>query len=165
MTTTRPALTVVSECVQAVVVVSAIHPSLGPLYWAYTDGSDHNAPDCYSITSSVENALALSKGWREGIMAWHYRDHMAKVMADEEQFEQFHDLDETVDGGWGTATHLHGMLAVLQQRSGQDVEVFAEWLATAVWQDVAIPSRAQDVTASYVIPQLQPEGAWDRLQA
>lgn len=154
MNANRPVVTVVAQCVQDLVLVSATHPTLGPLYWSYADGSDHNAPNCYSLTTRADEALTLRKGWREGIMAWHHRDHMTKLFDDDEQFEQFNDLDETLDGSWATATHLYGMLALLQERSGQDVEVFAQWLAAAVWLDV--PAGPIDRLEAYDVPQFQP---------
>lgn len=161
----HPAPSIVSECVQPVVVVSATHPFLGALFWCFFDGSDHNAPNCYTITNRLEDALTLRKGWREGIMAWHYRDHVAKVMGDEDQFDQSYDLDTSEDGTWAQVTTLGGMLKTLQERSGQDVEVFANWLAGAVWLDVAIATRPLDFPDTYVVPQIKPELLWQRLQA
>lgn len=120
------------------IVVSADHPTLGALYWSFADGSDHNAESCYSITDNPSEALVMQAGWRDGSAAWHYLPHMSKVLGDDEQFEQDYDSDETEDGSWAQVTVLGGSLKALQQRSGQDVEVFADWLTSSVWNDVVV---------------------------
>ncbi|MBM5458665.1 hypothetical protein H8F21_13930 [Pseudomonas sp. P66] len=160
-----PALSVVAQCVMTSVVVSASHPTLGPVYWCFTDGTDHNAPSCYTLTTHLESALTLRKGWREGIMAWSLRDHMDKVLADEEQFLESYDLDHSEDGSWATAITLGGMLKVLHERSGQSVEAFAEWLVGAVWLDVEVPDLSLDSPVTFEVPQFKPEAAWPRMRA
>lgn len=162
---TPPSLTVVSQCVQATVVISACHPTLGPVYWCFVDGSDHNAADCYTLTTNLEYAMKLRKGWREGIMAWSHRNHMAKVMLDSEQFQQEHDIDETSACTWSTTTSLGGALKALQRRSGQDVETFTAWLLSAAWLDKEAPGAVLDFPQSFVAPQLQVTPVWQRLQA
>ncbi|KPC02319.1 hypothetical protein QO021_28385 (plasmid) [Pseudomonas amygdali pv. lachrymans] len=162
---TSPSLTVVSQCVQATVVISACHPNLGPVYWCFVDGSDHNAADCYTLTTNLENALTLRKGWREGIMAWSHRDHMSKLMLDSEQFQQEHDIDETRACTWSTSTTLGGVLKSLQARSGQDVDAFTAWLTSAAWLDVEAPGAVLDFPQSFVSPQLHGFPVWQRLQA
>ncbi|WP_409286913.1 hypothetical protein [Pseudomonas guariconensis] len=137
------------------VVVSALHPTLGLLYWSFIHGGDHNAADCYTLTRDVGQALTLHKGWRNGIMAWHYLDHMNKVMADEEQFDQGFDLDSSEDGEWAQVSHLGGALKNLQEQSGQGVEEFADWLTTAVWADTDVDEQQVTFPQSYVVPQLR----------
>lgn len=134
------------------IVVSANHPTLGALYWGFADGSDHNAPSCYHITDSLEHAIVLQAGWREESMAWRHLDHLAKVLADEEQFEQDYDLDVSEDGAWAQVTQLGGILKVLQERSGQDVEVFADWLTSSVWTDVLLIDPDLAGPADYETP-------------
>ena len=83
-------------------------------------------------------------------MAWRHLDHMAKVLADEEQFYQDYDLDVSEDGSWAQVTQLGGILKVLQERSGQDVEVFADWLTSAAWFDVVLVDAVLDHHDTYV---------------
>lgn len=134
------------------IVVSADHPTLGALYWSFADGSDHNAESCYSITDKPSEALVLQAGWRDGSAAWHYLPHMSKVLGDDEQFEQDYDIDETEDGSWAQVTVLGGPLKTLQQRSGQDVEVFADWLTGAVWNDVVVADTIVHLNANQAAP-------------
>ena len=134
------------------IVVSADHPTLGALYWSFADGSDHNAESCYSITDKPSEALVLQAGWRDGSAAWHYLPHMSKVLGDGEQFEQDYDIDETEDGSWAQVTVLGGPLKALQQRSGQDVEVFADWLTGAVWNDVVVADTSVHLDAYQAAP-------------
>ncbi|EKT4532170.1 hypothetical protein [Pseudomonas asiatica] len=155
-------LTIVAQCSVPSVVICASHPTLGPVYWCFTDGADHNAPSCYTLTTNRESALTLRKGWREGIIAWNHRDHMAKVMADENQFLETYDLDESEDGSWTTATILGGMLKALQERSGQSPEGFSAWLTEAAWLDEEVQDDGIDNSETYLIPQLKPVGAWQR---
>lgn len=134
-----PSQTVVSQSLQATVVISASHPTLGPVYWCFVDGSDHNAPNCYTLTTNLEDAMARRKGWREGIMAWNHNNHMIELILDSEQFLEEHNIDETGDCTWSTTITLGGALKSLQQRSGQDVYAFSEWLTNATWLDVEAP--------------------------
>lgn len=162
---TSQSLTVFGQCVQTTVVISAIHPTLGPVYWCFVDGSDHNASNCYTLTTSLEYAMTLRKGWREGIMAWSHRDHMNKLMLDTEQFQQEHDIDETRNCTWSTTTTLGGHLKSLQLRSGQNVDAFTAWLTSAAWLDVEAPGAVLDFPQTFVSPQLQGFPLWQRLQA
>lgn len=157
-------LTIVAQCSVPSVVICASHPTLGPVYWCFTDGADHNAPSCYTLTTNRENALTLPKGWRDSIMAWNHRDHMAKVMADEDQFLETYDLDESDDGAWETATILGGMLKVLQERSGQSPNGFSAWLTQAAWLDKEVQDEGFESSETYLIPQLKPS-TWQRMQA
>ncbi|WP_323613455.1 hypothetical protein [Pseudomonas putida] len=89
---------------------------------------------------------------------------MAKVMADENQFLETYDLDESEDGTWATATILGGMLKALQERSGQSPEGFSAWLTEAAWLDEEVQDEGIESSETYLIPQLKPVGAWQRLQ-
>ncbi|MCU9527465.1 hypothetical protein [Pseudomonas mosselii] len=98
-------------------------------------------------------------------MAWNHRDHMAKVMADEDQLLETYDLDESDDGTWATATVLGGMLKVLQERSGQSPEGFMDWLTQAAWLDEEVEDEGFESSETYLIPQLKPVDASQRMQA
>lgn len=140
--------------------VSATHPTLGPLFWCFISNSDCNAPDHYGITDSAqdESTMTFKQGWREGDHAWMHRGHMGRVLNDEDQistsFNEYGEPDPDVEhehdphGNAIMITTLHGCLSRYQERSGQTVDEFVDWLRKAAWIDVPAPSRAmylQDV--------------------
>lgn len=123
------------------VVVSASHPVLGPIYWYFVSEASVNGPDFYSVTDSIERARMFDTGWREGASFRYYGDHMAQVLRDDDQIEQFGGYDD--EGEIFTDIALNGPLDGLQRKSGQSVEDFLAWLRAAVWVDVPAPVRVE----------------------
>lgn len=63
------------------VFVSAVHPTIGRLYWVYTSNADCNYPDHYSLTDWSELATRFPKGWRDhDFLHWLYKSHISKVL-------------------------------------------------------------------------------------
>lgn len=134
--------------------VSATHPTLGPVYWLFASGADCNCPDFYSLTDDLEDdsLLTLPRNWRDGSLAVMHRRHMGEVWGDTGQIsynlnEFGEPLDETgvievnQHGDPILVSTLHGLLRLLQERSGQTVEEFVDWMRNAVWVDVPAPQR------------------------
>lgn len=44
------------------VVVAAVHPDIGPVYWTFIDESDVNAPDYYGLTTEIADAHRFHPG-------------------------------------------------------------------------------------------------------
>lgn len=115
------------------VMVSAVHPVLGRLYWVYESGSDCNAPDYYGITNCRTSAMLLPHYWRKNdYLWWRHRSHIYSVFGSDD-----HASDYTVTEGDSGELHqeMSGLLGSLQARSGQTVEEFRLWLFRAVWSD------------------------------
>jgi hypothetical protein len=104
------------------VVVSAKHPTRGPLYWYYSDESSVGGPDYYGITDQVRHALILDIDWRTGGCFRNHSDHIRRVLADH---------DEGCDGWTETA--------------GETRDDFHEWLKTAPWLDQPAPPRMEQL--------------------
>lgn len=96
------------------VVVSAIHPTLGALYWYYSDESSVGGPDYYGLTDRPYRALLMDTGWRTG----RHRDHVSMVVR------------ELEDDDWHT-------------NAGQSREQFVDWLRQAHWVDEVALHRAE----------------------
>jgi hypothetical protein len=144
----------IAKRVSGGVNVSATHPTLGPVYWLFASGADCNSADFYSLTDDLEadSLLALPRNWRDSGLAVMHRGHMGEVWGDTGQIsynlnEFGEPLDETgvieVDqfGEPTLDTTLHSLLKSLQERSGQTVEEFVDWMRKAVWVDVPAPQR------------------------
>lgn len=123
------------------VVVTSSHPSLGPLYWYMVSEASVGGPDFYSITDSIERALLLDAGWREGSSLNYYGDHIAKLLRDTDQIEEIGGFDDEF-GEW-SEINLNGPIATLQRKSGQTTEDFLEWLKAAEWANETGPTRVE----------------------
>lgn len=117
------------------VMVSAVHPVLGRLYWVYESGADCNAADYFSITSHRPSALLLPQNWRcHDHLNWCHKSHLYSVFDTED-----HDTDYSVSEDDETGERFQkmtGLLGSLQSHSGQTVEEFRLWLFRANWQDI-----------------------------
>jgi len=115
------------------VMVSAVHPVLGRLYWVYESGADCNAPDYYGITDCRSSAMLLPHYWRQhDYLCWRHRSHIYSVFGSND-----HSTDYTVteDDSGELHQEMSGLLGRLQARSGQSVEEFRLWLFRANWAD------------------------------
>lgn len=99
------------------VVVSATHPTLGPLYWHFSDESSVGGPDYYGITDRIDLAFLLDEGWRETRSFKIHGDHISRVLRELEE-----------DCG-------------LHSKAGQTFDEFREWLRSAPWADEPGPAR------------------------
>lgn len=116
------------------VMVSAVHPSLGRLYWVYESGADCNAPNYFGITSRRTSALLLPSGWRNhSHLSWKHHAHIYSVFSDDDQATEY-SASEDDDSG-ELIQEMTGLLGSLQARSGQTVEEFRMWLLRASWCD------------------------------
>lgn len=119
------------------VVVTAHHPTLGPLYWELLSEASVGAPDFHSVSQNIERALLLEPDWREKDRGF-YGDHLQRVLR--EQASVYRDREY-----WGVDVKIifEGNLASLHEKSGQSEEDFLAWMQTVEWVDVPGPSRVE----------------------
>ncbi len=122
------------------VVVSATHPSLGPLYWEFVSERSVGGPDYFSISTSMERALLLQPGWRETSDLSYYGGHLSQVIRN--QAREYRDPEY-----WGVdlVVELEDGLASLQARSNQTEIEFLAWLRAAEWIDVPGPTVIEEL--------------------
>lgn len=101
------------------VVVTAIHPVLGPLYWRFSDESSVGGQDYYGITNRIDLAFLLDEGWRETKSFKIHGDHISRVLRELEEWDGLH------------------------RNASQTFEQFREWLRSAVWTDQPGPERKE----------------------
>ena len=119
------------------VFVSTVHPALGRLYWVYTSNADCNYPDHYSLTDWSELATRFPKGWRDhDYYHWKHRSHISQVFEPDDPYGDYVEHYEEEDAGGVLEERLSGLLASLQEKSGQTVEQFRHWMFRAAWVDV-----------------------------
>lgn len=117
------------------VMISAVHPVLGRLYWVYVSGADCNAPDYFGVSDHRSSAMLLPLGWRnDDFLQWRHKGHMYSVFD-----ADLHGCDYSAKEDDDTG-ELHqdmtGLLGRLQSLSGQTVEEFRLWLFRAKWTDI-----------------------------
>lgn len=122
------------------VVVTAMHPTVGPVYWHFVDESSVGGPNYRSLTTSIDKALLLDAGWRVEKYFYH-RDHMANVLRDRDQIQEGQGHDEEF-GEW-SFIDLGGGVGEIHRKSGQTEADFLVWLRDAVWVDVPGPTRIE----------------------
>lgn len=117
------------------VMVSAVHPVLGRLYWVYESGADCNERDYYGITDRRPSAMLLPQKWRShDFWNWRHRSHVYSVF-DTENNDCDYSANEDDETG-ELHQEMKGLLGMLQSRSGQTVEEFRLWLYRANWADI-----------------------------
>lgn len=140
------------------VVVCAVHPQLGPLYWeVIQEGKAGGAVTC-SITDQLDAALVLDANWRT-IDQDGQGDHMKRVERDMVTEYRVLEFD-----GWYDEVEYTGGLAELDECSGQSGAEFLKWLQTADWVDVSGPDTSEElailgVAIERVAPTNQEDGA------
>lgn len=117
------------------VMISAVHPVLGRLYWVYVSNACCNAPDYFGVTKHRSSAMLLPQCWRtDDFLQWRHKGHMYTVL-EENQYGSDYWVEENDETG-----ELHqsmtGALGELQSLSGQTVEEFRLWLFRAKWADI-----------------------------
>ncbi|MBX9405604.1 hypothetical protein K5E40_07895 [Pseudomonas baetica] len=122
------------------VVVSATHPTLGPLYWEFVSERSVGGPDYYSISTSMARALLLEPGWRETSDFRYYGGHLSQVIRN--QAREYRNPEY-----WGVdlVVELEDGLASLQAQSDQTEIEFLAWLRTAEWIDVPGPTVIEEL--------------------
>lgn len=117
------------------VLVVAVHPVLGNVYWSFCWGGDCNSVDHFGVTDIPTFALRLAYGWRQqDHLAWEHSQHITKVFDPEAVDGDYAEVDEPETGE--VIQRLSGVLACLQSRSGQTVEEFRRWMFRAEWVDI-----------------------------
>lgn len=114
------------------VFVSAVHPTIGRLYWVYTH-AECNYPDHCTLTDWSELATRFPKRWRDHDY-WFHKSHISKVFNPDDRFSDYEEFDDEQ-----LKVHeqrLSGLLAGLHAKSGQTVEEFRAWMFRAEWADV-----------------------------
>jgi len=125
------------------VVVGAVHPALGRVYWVYFDESEVNAPDYYGLTLDLNCASWAPVGWRKGehqmgrreetdLDSWQARRFIDKLL-DVSRLDTEYSVD--FDDDEHITQHLYGVLEQLRVQSGQCTDAFIAWIRTADWTD------------------------------
>lgn len=117
------------------VFVSAVHPSLGRLYWVFTSNAGCNAPDHFTLTDWTELATRFPKSWRDhDYYHWLHKSHIYKVFDPDDGCSDYEVVDD--EENQLHEQRLSGLLARLHAKSGQTVEDFRLWMFRADWVDV-----------------------------
>lgn len=119
------------------VVVCAVHPQLGPLYWEVIQGGKAGGTVTCSITDELDAALVLEADWRTTDRDGQ-GDHMKRVERDLVTEYRVLEFD-----GWYDEVEYEGSLTDLEMCSGQSGAEFLKWLQTANWVDVPGPNTAE----------------------
>lgn len=119
------------------VVVCAVHPQLGLLYWELIRGSKAGGPVTCSITDQLDAALVLDADWRTNDLDGQ-GDHMKRVERDMVTEYRLLEFD-----GWYDEVVYAGGMAELDTCSGQSGAEFLKWLRTAKWVDCPGPDSAK----------------------
>ncbi|MCP1652303.1 hypothetical protein [Pseudomonas nitroreducens] len=117
------------------VVITAVHPTLGPLYWEFISEASVGGPDYHSITAHIDRALLLAADWRLTPTFKLHSNHMTRVLRD--QVTVVDDYD--TDGGHWSQIDFDGELSALHSQSGQSDKEFLEWIRSAEWCDIPGP--------------------------
>lgn len=117
------------------VVITAVHPTLGPLYWEFVSEASVGGPDYHSITTRIDRALLLDPDWRTTSTFRLHSNHMERVLRD--QVTVVDDCDP--DGGPWSQIDFEGELSALHSQSGQSDEEFLDWMRSAEWGDTPGP--------------------------
>lgn len=103
------------------VVVTAVHPVLGRLFWCFVDESSVNGNDYYGFTAHIERAVLLDRNWRTSRYdSSRHQNHVSWAI---NQLERDEDM-------W-------------YEKSGQSKKEFYAWLKSADWYDMPVPARAE----------------------
>ncbi|PBM80184.1 hypothetical protein [Pseudomonas aeruginosa] len=117
------------------VVIMAVHPALGPLYWEFVSEASVGGPDYHSITTRIDRALLLAPDWRTSSTFRLHSNHMERVLRD--QVTVVDDFDP--DGGPWSQIDFEGELSALHSQSGQSDKEFLDWIRSAEWGDAPGP--------------------------
>jgi len=130
------------------VVVTAHHPTLGPLYWYFFNEASVTSPDFYGITDTVQTALLLDKDWRDAAHFSRHSQHIALVLAE---------LDSDPS---------HSCINGLNRKAGESIDEFREWMRSADWIDAAIPVpvvKHATISQWEALPNERPQAArWQK---
>lgn len=104
------------------VLVGALHPTIGRIYWEFSDESSVNGADYYGLTTCPSKAVLLEEEWRTNSGWLRHGQHIPRV--GRELLED--------DRGWPT-------------KSGQTLADFLDWINSAEWEDLRAPARAEQL--------------------
>lgn len=122
------------------VMVGAMHPTLGMVYWEITaPADDHLEPGQRSLTQDPYAAIVLAHGWREASYRARHALHIHQILADGVQVNEYPVSDDKDQPQ--LMTELGGQIAALQIQSRQTPSEFVTWLRTAPWKDCPAPRR------------------------
>ena len=125
------------------VMVGAMHPTLGMVYWETTaSGDDHIEPGQRSLTRDPYAAIVLAHGWREASYRARHALHIHQILADGVQVNEYPVSDDKDEPQ--LMTELGGQIAELQMQSRQTPSEFVAWLRTAPWKDCPAPARVNE---------------------
>lgn len=117
------------------VVVAALHPVAGPVYWHFVDESDCNAPDNYGVTDDLNFATVFKSGYYHGRSFLSFRSECLCDLSETEEVwnEEAHDFDLTEKYCWDVKR--------LAEKAGCTPGEFTNWLYKATWVEYPAPLK------------------------
>lgn len=119
------------------VVVAALHPVAGPVYWDYTDESECNAPDYYGFTGDLNCATVFKTGYYRGSSFQSFRSYCLNgLVEDDELWVELMD-----DVKYVPSFNYSGGVNELAKKAGCTPDEFVSWLHQAVWVEYPAPMK------------------------
>ena len=112
------------------VVVAALHPLIGLVFWRFSDESEVNLPDHYGLTTSI----ALAHRFKSGCVP--YEHFKSEIRERNTEWREVNDPEEygPVDAEVGC-----GDFAYIAGETGTDADLLVSWFHTAVWVECPAP--------------------------
>jgi len=127
-----PALTV--EPVR-LITISAVHPTLGRLYWRTSWLLENGNADFFGLTTTHALALRLPRGWEtDQYLAELHGEHIEQVLDPNSPHSEYY-RDEGYENDDSVLEGFEGSLAALHERSGQTMQDFMDWMRAAKWSE------------------------------
>jgi hypothetical protein len=116
-------------------VVAALHPVAGPIYWNFVDESDCNAPDHYGITDRLESATVFKSGYYHGRSFDSFKSCCLEDLVEYEELwnEEKEDLDFITKYSWKVQD--------LAAKAGCTPAEIAAWLRSVTWVEYPAPVK------------------------
>jgi hypothetical protein len=117
------------------VVVAALHPNAGPVYWYFVDESDCNAPNYYGVTDDLDSATVFKSGYYHGRCFESFRSSFLQGISETEEV-----WDDEV-GEYDFVENYSWRVVKLAEKAGCTPREFAAWLYKATWVEYPAPLK------------------------
>lgn len=117
------------------VVVAALHPIAGPVYWHFVDESDCNAPDYYGVTDDLDSATVFKSGYYLGRSFLSFRSNCLEDLSESEEVwnEELEKFDFIENYSWNVVK--------LAENAGCTPKELIAWLNRATWVEYPAPLK------------------------
>lgn len=117
------------------VVIAALHPLAGPVYWDFVDESDCNAPDYYGVTDDLDSATIFKSGYYLGRSFLSFRSNCLKDLSESEDVwnEELDDFDFIESYSW--------RVQKLAEKARCTPKELTAWLHAATWVEYPAPLK------------------------